>query len=262
LSNESKKGFSGSISPYKQYLNLINIKPETELDRLKKIHIKFIEKLAIGANLAPEAKDRILDYALNHCEEFIEIIIGFLDEDFNQGYRGKNFENLDRLLLSLDLKSRKIVRYLIERKHAGIRELADLIEADSDMEILSRIRELINPRSAEFYNHPLLTFHQAKIDTLTGKKVLFKWWISGDVDSKGDEVLIDVFKEDRELRCIVYPPFKVEDLKVQVRGSLLTLRGIDYYKIIQLPYHITEEVERTQNNGVLDIRMRIGGTKK
>lgn len=82
--------------------------------------------------------------------------------------------NTDQLINAVDEKSRQIITYFLREQHAGIRKLADLIHASSDMEVLIRIREIINPKARQIIRIPLITFERSKIDPFTGEKSHFR----------------------------------------------------------------------------------------
>ncbi|MCR4435947.1 MAG: hypothetical protein QHH06_08800 [Clostridiales bacterium] len=61
--------------------------------------------------------------------------------------RGKNRSkgDLSLFLEALDEKSRKIFWYLRDQRHARLSELTDFIGASGDMEVLCRLKEVMNP---------------------------------------------------------------------------------------------------------------------
>ena len=54
--------------------------------------------------------------------------------------------NMTQIMNALDEKSAQILIYLLKERHAGIRKLADLINASSDMEVLVKIRRALIQR--------------------------------------------------------------------------------------------------------------------
>jgi len=260
LVHGSEKDFSSlpQRGLYQQLLNAIVGESGEEVDGLRKLSTSLIEHWAEGSGLKTEDKIRMREYAAGDCDETLRILL----DAFGDGFifsSGDCSKDLERLISSLDMRSREIVRYLMGKRYAGIRELSKFIDVDSDMEILSKIREVINPAASQILNYPLLVFHHSKIDPLTGGKVLFKWWISENVDTSIDKVLVDLFKDEEGVRCMVYPQFQVDELEVDVRGNFLILNGRDYHKIIHLPYPEIADIEMTYNNGVLEINLKPGG---
>jgi len=91
------------------------------------------------------------------------------------------------LMDALDEKSREIIWHLWRHRHAPLDELAGLIGASSDMEVLCRLREVINPAAERILSTPILEFSESRIDRVTGEKVLFNWWLEFDRSVSGME---------------------------------------------------------------------------
>lgn len=163
---------------------------------------------------------------------------------------------MNPLMRAVDGKSRQIITYLLRKRHAGIRELADLICASSDMEVLMRIREIINPKAREAMGEPLITFERSKIDPLTGEKIVFSWWLKEELmDSVYDDGLIDVFDEKNVLRVIAFLPPQEENVQVEVKDDFLIISGKEYYKEVPLFCPVKKMVRKTINNGVLEVKL-------
>lgn len=214
-----------------------------------------------GVNPDPEARAKILAYAFLRCIETEEILTGFLDETRDLLVKlkaSKRSKKLDRLMASVDAKSQLMMEYFLRNRYAGIRGLADLIHADSDMEVLMRVREVINPKAQEILGFPFLNFEHSKIDPLTGKKIAFSWWIAEKLDRfiEDDEIL-DVFNEKDWIRVVTSLPPHLDDVAVEVRGDFLILSGEDYYREIPLLYSVGEEIEKTRNKGILEVKLMI-----
>jgi len=88
-------------------------------------------------------------------------------------------KGLAPLLQSLDEKSRAMLWHLWWHRHAGISELRELIDAASDFEVLYRLKEVINEQALRLRGKPVVRFEQARIDPLSGEKVLFSWVVPG-----------------------------------------------------------------------------------
>jgi len=162
--------------------------------------------------------------------EHLSSSFGFPKEDRSEG-------DLNQLLDLLDDKSRAILWHLWWNRHAPIDELRDLIDAEQDFEVLSRLKDSINAQAQRILNRPVVSFEKTKVDPLTGEKVLFNWWFL-DEDSRlfpgrKGETLVDIFNE---------------------RDSVIL--------IAQLPELVnTTEPDIEYRNGVLKIRLRKGGTR-
>ncbi len=111
-------------------------------------------------------------------------------------------ETLDKIVTELDADSKGILWFLYENRHARIDTLAKLIEAPTHMDVLLKIREIINPTAEKIIGYPVLSFESSKVDWETGEKVTFSWWLAGQPHRERKEPLLDIFDEDAEL--VVY----------------------------------------------------------
>lgn len=222
-------------------------------------HPSLIRKWSNGDKPSDENMAKVLAIALLRCEETKDVINSFLNEVKRLCEKLNVSEKpgkMDLLMGSIDENSRQIVRYLLRNRHAGIRKLADLIHASSDMEMLTRIKEVINPKALEIMGEPLMKFEHSKIDPLTGKKYVFNWWLTeGLTENEDDEGLLDVFDEKDSLRVIAYLPPQNGDVYVEVRGDFLVISAKEYYKEVPLFYSVEKKFEKTYRNGVLEIRL-------
>jgi len=67
------------------------------------------------------------------------------------------------------------------------------------MDILLKIREIINPTAEKIIGYPILSFESSKVDWETGEKVTFSWWLAGQPHKDKKEPLLDIFDEDDDL---------------------------------------------------------------
>ncbi|MBE0516209.1 MAG: hypothetical protein IBX41_02295 [Methanophagales archaeon] len=108
------------------------------------------------------------------------------------------------LIEALDDKSKAILWYLYQRRHADIEELSRAVSA-SHYEVLSRLKEVIIPESERIMGKPIVKFEKSKIDRASGEKVLFSWWIDDKVPIiKGGN--IDIFDEKDRIVMIADLP--------------------------------------------------------
>jgi hypothetical protein len=157
---------------------------------------------------------------------------------------------------AVDEKSRQIITHLLRERHAGIRKLADLISASSDMEVLIRIREVINPKAREVIGEPLIMFERSKIDPLTGEKIVFSWWLKEELmNSIYDDRLLDIINEKNVLRVIASLPPQEENVEAEVKDDFLIISGKEYYKEVPLFCPVEKKARKTINNGVLEIKL-------
>jgi len=156
---------------------------------------------------------------------------------------------------AVDEKSRRIITCLFRERHAGIRELADLICAASDMEVLIRMREVINPKAQEVIGEPLVTFERSKIDPLTGEKIAFSWWLREELMDRVHDDGLDVIDEKSVLRVVASLPLQEENVEVEVKDDLLIILGKEYYREVPLFCPVEKWARKTLNNGVLEVQL-------
>ncbi len=164
-------------------------------------------------------------------------------------------ERVEALSKGVDEKSKQIVTYLARERHARIKELTDLICASSDMEVLMRIREIINPKAQEITGKPAIKFERSKIDPLTGEKIVFNWWINEELTDSAHDDFVDVMDEKSILRIVVALSPQEKNAEVKVNGSLLVISGKEYYKEVPLFCNVEKKADVTLNNGVLEIKL-------
>ena len=163
---------------------------------------------------------------------------------------------MNSLIMAVDEKSRQIITYLQRESHARIRELTDLIDASSDMEVLIRIREVINPKAQEIMGEPIVTFEHCKIDPLTGEKITFAWWLKEElVERLRYDGLLDVFEEEDCLWVVASLPPQERDVRVEVKNGSLIISGKEYYREIPLTHPVGEELRKSIKNGVLEVKL-------
>jgi len=218
-----------------------------------------IEDLYSGNQHHMGEKDQILSYAFHHYQDVTDIIYEFIfeiEETLRKLNKSRIANDVTELQKKLDPTSRLILDYFLKNKSAGIRELSDLIRAKSDYEILSVIREIINTQAQDILGYPLLQFKRSYIDPVTGMKLLFRWWISEEVMELFEDIgLVDIYKENDELRVVVSPLSTIED--VEIEDDFIVMKGKDYRNRVPLFYSVDYEISRTWNNNVLDIRLKL-----
>ena len=168
-------------------------------------------------------------------------------------------ETLNKIVTELDADSKGILWFLYENRHARIDTLAKLIEAPTHMDILLKIREIINPTAEKIIGYPILSFESSKVDRETGEKVLFSWWLAGQPHKERKEPLLDIFDEDADL--IVYLELlaiKEDKLRLSVANNKLIIDADkDYHKEISLPAVVNKNsfTKRYKNN-ILEVRLK------
>ena len=172
-----------------------------------------------------------------------------------------NLAAIESLLPHLDADAESIVRLLWDRHHATIRELAEHTGMPSHMDILLKIREVINPVAEKFFGFPLLTFAPARHDTFTGEEVLYSWWIlgaGGGNEVQRPEILVDTFDEADSFSILACLPcaqagevsvsFSVAEVEIHAGEDLKPVR-------VSLPEGLEpKNCQQTSRNGVLELR--------
>ena len=168
-------------------------------------------------------------------------------------------EILNKIVSELDADSKEILMCLYENRHARIDTIAKLIEAPTHMDILLKIREIINPTAEKIIGYPILSFESSKVDRETGEKVLFSWWLVGQSHQEKEEPLLDIFDEDAEL--IVYLELlgiKEDKLWLSVVNNKLIIEADkDYHKEISLPVVVnSNSFTKRYKNNILEVRLK------
>ena len=178
-----------------------------------------------------------------------------------------NQEMLDSVLEQLDPYSQELVSYLWQNRHATIIELADLIDAPTHMDVLLRIKGVINPTAEKVIGCPLLVFEKSRVDDETGDTVLFSWWlISQTVIKETDQRVtrVDIFDEEDRIEIVA----DLSGLGVSEEGITLRIVGDrvvlsakagdeKYYEEIILPGEVNpDEFVRTYHNNILALSLQ------
>lgn len=171
-------------------------------------------------------------------------------------------ETIEKIAKELDQDGMEILWYLWENKYAKINELADLIEAPTHMDVLLKIKEVINPIAERITGCPILVFERSRIDYETGEKVLFNWWMMGNGrKAEPKDHLIDVFDEGDLITVVIeLPGVKEDEVLLDVVKDKLTIfagtMGKGYDRVIPLPSKVDpHRVSRSYNNDLLVVRL-------
>ena len=138
-------------------------------------------------------------------------------------------KGLAQLIQALDEKNRAMLWHLWWYRHADISDLRELIEAASDFEVLHRLKEIINERALRLRGRPVVRFEQAKVDSLSGEKVMFSWWFLDEENvpvPDGNKPLIDLFNEKESFSIIAQVPTSVDQSQREVsyKNGILKVR--------------------------------------
>lgn len=218
-----------------------------------------LRKWKNNSSLTEKHMPKILALALQNCPETRDLLME-ASEEVNRLCKDLNiYDNADfgRFMGSLDERSKEIVWYLLRNRHANIRELAPLIHAFTDQDVLTRIRDIINPKAEEIFGKPMLNFEETKIDPLTGDKILFSWWLVGDLPLIEMNEALDVFDEKDHVVVITeLQGVREEDINLEVNNDILKISTDKYLKRVPLFYAVEDKVNSTYKNGVLEIRLK------
>jgi len=174
-------------------------------------------------------------------------------------------ETLDKIVTKLDADSKGILWFLYENRHARIDTLAKLIEAHTHMDVLLKIREIINPTAEKIIGYPILSFENSKVDWETGEKVTFSWWLAGQPHKERKEPLLDIFDEDAELVvCLELLGIKEDKLRLSLANNKLIIDADkNYHKEIPLPSVVnTNSFTKRYKNNILEVRLKKADYKK
>jgi len=168
-------------------------------------------------------------------------------------------ETLDKIVTKLDDDSKEILWFLYENRHAGIDTLAKLIEAPIHMDVLLKIREIINPTAEKVIGYPILSFESSRVDWETGENVTFSWWLAGQPHRERREPLLDIFDEDAEL--VVYLELigiKEDKLRLSVANNKLIIdTDKNYHEEIPLPAVVNaDSFTKRYNNNILEVKLK------
>jgi|GEM_PF-2340004 len=169
-----------------------------------------VKKWANGSSPGKKYLPEILSLAFEHVPATKKIVAR---EIFRMRDLGKELGVLKEFksstssyLAELDRESIKILRYVGKHRFAHINELENYLNGSSHSEILTRIEEVINERSENFFGEPAMEFRKSALDSQTGETVTFSWWLTRtgleilNPGSKKDR--LEVFEDGKEISFI------------------------------------------------------------
>lgn len=179
-------------------------------------------------------------------------------------------EGIDKIIKELDPESQNILLFVWQNRHATIDELAAQYKAPNHMDVLHRIRNIINPTGEKVIGFPVLVFERSKTDEFTGKKVMFSWWIiGGDKLPEGaslkkdkEDSLLDIFDEEDYLNIIMeLKGAQEKDILLGIDEDKLTVScktaQAQYHEEISLPAKVDGEgIVRRYHNNILEVRLQ------
>ncbi len=172
--------------------------------------------------------------------------------------------DIERVASELDPESRAILSHIAEKRHATIQELASLYDVKNHMEVLNRIRKVINPLSEKLIGYPMLVFERSKTDAVTSEKIPFSWWVIGNAAGKTESVepLMDLFDEEDHIVFVMeLKSVHEDDIELKINGNRLQLSCQSahkhYAEDILLPSNVDPStVKKKYHNGILEVKLQ------
>lgn len=172
-------------------------------------------------------------------------------------------EAVERVAREVDDSCCEILWYLWEHKHAPVDELVELIGAQNHMDVLLKIKNIINPVAERVVGSPILEFERARIDYETGENVLSCWWLVGQKQqlSQSKEAMVDIFDEGDHLKVVIeLTSVREEDIRLVVKENrldiLVNASDKEYHKEVPLPVPVnTQGFSTKYHNNILEVRL-------
>ena len=171
-------------------------------------------------------------------------------------------EHLAKVAQPLDPASGEIIWYLWENRHAKIEELRQLLGESSHMNVLTRIKEVVNPMARKMLGRPLLVFERSRIDHITGQTVLHSWWLCKEAERRQaqERRSVDILDEGDHVTVILeLADVREEDIQLEVVGERLIVEvdGPDrrHREEVSLPSTVdAERFAARYHNSLLQVR--------
>ena len=126
----------------------------------------------------------------------------------------------------------RVLWHLWERRHAGIEELADLVDAPTHMDVLTLLREGINEPARRLLGGPVLVFKERALDQNSQRTVCFTWWLERAEEASepapdapdSAQPLVEIHDEGEALLVVAtVPGGQAETFRAKVSGRRLLL---------------------------------------
>lgn len=153
-------------------------------------------------------------------------------------------KKMEEFLGELDAGSRRMLLFLMQRKHASLDELTEVLGESSHMNTLVRIKNVVNSKALDYFEKPVMQFEKQRIDKDNGKNILFNWWLSEGMDiatRNKEEQFADFFDEENEVVVIFeLKGIKEKDVNVDIKQDMVTIsfresNGAKHVQQIPLP---------------------------
>ena len=175
-----------------------------------------------------------------------------------------NIKIINKIAEQLDTDCKKILLFLWDKHYAMISELAGLINAENHMQVLTTIKDAINPMAEKIIGCPIISFERSKTHPETQEKILFSWWLNGIPKNikKDRDRLLDIFDEGSYIQVILeIKKVEKKDLKIIVNKNELIIKsekkGAIWVEKFQLPRNVSLDNNNIHlKNNLLEIRLR------
>lgn len=126
----------------------------------------------------------------------------------------------------LDDNCKTILWFLKEKGYARIDQLAQITDAANHMEVLTNIKDAINPVAQRLLGCPIMLFERSRVDTHTGQTILFSWWLAGVQEKWSHDRLLDIFDEKDYFQIIMeVKKLEKSDLKISLDHNELIVES-------------------------------------
>jgi HSP20 family molecular chaperone IbpA len=173
-------------------------------------------------------------------------------------------EQVRDLAAMAGIEGARVLWHLWRERHADIEALAALIDAPTHMDVLTLVREGINPLACRVLGGPALAFRERAFDPDTGRTIGFQWWMDRvEVPVAADSIapLVEIHDEGDALLVVATVPRDCGHApRVAMRAGQLVLaeKGADdaWEVAVPLPCKVlARPTGVTYANGVLSLRL-------
>ncbi|MCK4340976.1 MAG: Hsp20/alpha crystallin family protein [Phycisphaerae bacterium] len=180
-------------------------------------------------------------------------------------------QTIERVAASVDPDSAAMLRYVCHQHHAGVDELAGLIDAPCHDDVLVRIHKTINPAAVKLLGCNILVFRRRWRASGDSEPISFNWWIAGRRKSVSTTPIasVNVFEEPDQVHVVADLPGVKDnnDVMLSICDSRLVISAASNTErfneeAILPPGTRTETMTSGMNNGVLVVRFRRHSRRK
>jgi hypothetical protein len=171
---------------------------------------------------------------------------------------------IERVASAVDQDCAALLRYVWHQRHAGIKELAELIGVPRHDDVLLKIHKTINPAAVKLLGCNILVFRHRWKACGSSEPVSYQWWVAGrhKTVSATCATRLNVFEEPDHVDVVGdLPGVRDSDVMLSIRNSRLAISAASdterFYEEIALPPGTrTETMTASMNNGILRVRFR------